>query len=96
MVSASPFLLILLWASPAWGHEIGPCLDRADYLAGLADNYAESPVAMGMTPGGLVLEVITSESGSWTIIITLPNGASCGFASGEDWQEVVAVRGEPT
>ena len=89
-------MLILLWAFPAQGHEIGPCLDRTDYLAGLAKNYDESPVAMGMTPGGGVLEVITSESGSWTILITLPNGMSCGFASGQNWQEVVTVKGKET
>ena len=43
------------------------------------------PVAMGLVSDGNVLEVATSSSGSWTIVVTLPTGLSCAVAAGEKW-----------
>lgn len=64
------------------------CSKRSKFLDSLAQGYAESPVAMGLVSNGSVLEVLTSEKGTWTIIVTLPNGMSCVVASGEAWEEV--------
>ena len=45
---------------------------------------------MGVTASGRVLEVVVSEEGTWTIIITMPNGLACGIASGDSWEAVLA------
>lgn len=46
---------------------------------------------MGLTANGGLLEVITSKTGSWTIIVTKPNGMSCGIVSGMSWEYTAEV-----
>ena len=50
---------------------------------------------MGLTESGAVLEVLASTVGSWTILITRPDGVSCVVTSGEAWDTVpLPVKGE--
>ena len=79
-------LATLMAASPALAQENSACVERSEFLKHLSSNYDEAPVAMGLTSTGRVLEVIVSEAGSWTIIVTLPSGVSCGIASGVSWE----------
>lgn len=81
-------LMSVLVAFPAIAQESAPCVKRTDFLSHLSSNYDEAPVALGLTASGRVLEVVASEGGSWTIIVTMPNGVSCGIASGENWELV--------
>jgi hypothetical protein len=67
------------------------CNKRDEFLSTLQKGYSEAPVAMGLVSNGSVLEVLASENGSWTIIVTLPNGTSCVVASGEAWQDTNKV-----
>lgn len=63
------------------------CAERAEMLLRLGDRFSEAPIAVGMTNGGHLLEIITSETGStWTAIMSASNGTSCLVAAGEDWQ----------
>ncbi len=63
------------------------CSTRVELLQRLGQAYSEDPVALGIATNGGMLEVLSTESGStWTIIITMPDGNSCMFASGESWQ----------
>lgn len=88
------FLLILFWALPVQAERY-PCAKRAVYLAHLLENFGERPVGKGlMLPSFALLEVVASESGSWTLIVTTLNGMSCGVASGQGWQEVTTLEGE--
>lgn len=65
------------------------CAERPKVLEQLADRYQESPVAVGVSNSGDVVEVLTAPAGdSWTILVTMPNGTSCVVAVGEDWQPV--------
>lgn len=74
------------------------CSSRADLLKRLAQVYSEDPVALGIATNGGMLEVLSTKNGStWTIIITMPDGRSCMFASGESWQSVPRqARNAPT
>ena len=78
----------MLAAFPALAQESTKCVKRSDLLDHLSSNFKESPVAMGLTTGGKVLEVVVSANGSWTIIVTTPSGISCGVASGKSWEKV--------
>ncbi len=78
----------LLAAFPALAQEAPKCVKRSDLLNHLATNFKESPVAMGLTTGGKVLEVVVAADGSWTIIVTTTSGISCGVASGKGWEKV--------
>lgn len=69
------------------------CNTRPAIIKFLSDKHSEAPVQMGLTAGGSVLEVLASESGSWTIIITMPNGVSCYMASGQAWEAIKPIRG---
>lgn len=64
------------------------CGKRGEFLQRLSRNYDEAPVAVGLVSNGNVIEVLVSESGSWTIILTRPDGVSCVVAAGEAWQDL--------
>jgi hypothetical protein len=69
-----------------------PCDDRDKVLELLAKKYSETPVAAGVTSGGALLEVLTnSKSGTWSIIITSPQGMSCLTATGEGWRNMEQI-----
>lgn len=86
MIRLAVAVLVGLAAGPALAHRLGPCLDRDEFLARLAERYGEQPIGFGLTPDGRVLEVVVShQSGSWTIIVTSPDGVACGLAAGEAW-----------
>jgi hypothetical protein len=64
------------------------CSERARFLEQLAGNFAENTVALGLVNNGSVLEILTSKKGSWTIIVTKPDGMSCVVATGSSWENV--------
>lgn len=58
-------------------------------LERLAARYGESRRAIGLAAEARVVEVFASlETGTWTILVTLPNGLSCLVASGEAYEEI--------
>ena len=63
------------------------CDQRARVLGHLAQKYKEAPVAIGLTSTGGMVEVLTTgDGGTWTIILSNPNGTSCLVAAGEGWR----------
>jgi hypothetical protein len=54
----------------------------------LAKRYAETPISMGVTIGGAVVEIYASPEGTWTLLITQPNGVTCLIAAGKDWENL--------
>jgi hypothetical protein len=71
------------------------CGPREQLVKLLADQYKEDPVGMGLAQPGQVLEVFASSSGSWTMVITLPDGKACMIAAGDNWEMVTKVKGSP-
>ncbi len=72
------------------------CNERDWVLELLAKKYKESPVAGGVTnTGGLVQVLTDGKSGTWTIIVTTPQGISCVVAAGEGWRLMQQVTVEP-
>ena len=67
------------------------CGERADFLAQLQKRHGETPSAIGLSSNGQVLEVLTSKGGSWTILITSPQGKTCLVAAGEAWESLPPV-----
>jgi hypothetical protein len=41
---------------------------------------------MGVTTGGGIVEVYALPEGSWTLVMTQPNGMSCLIAAGQAWE----------
>jgi hypothetical protein len=55
----------------------------------LADRYSERRTAMGIMSNKGIMELWVSEgSGTWTMLLTLPNGVSCILAAGEAFEDL--------
>ena len=61
------------------------CGARGKFLEYLSAKFNEVPVAIGLTSDGKVLEILASGSGTWTILVTMPTGATCSLMAGEAW-----------
>jgi len=91
LVALAGLSTMTLAAPGAQAQQTDPyCNARTDVLTQLKGFYAEKPSAMGLANNGSVLEVLSSEDGTWTIIVTQPNGVSCLVATGKHWRLVIA------
>lgn len=64
------------------------CAARQDMVDNLKQTYGEQQSSVGISRNGAMVEVFTSPTGTWTIIITRPNGVSCLAATGQNWQQM--------
>lgn len=72
------------------------CHPRDGIVTQLQDRYGEAQQGAGLTQAGRVVEIWANpETGTWTILVTRPNGVSCAVAAGEAWLEDVASIGRP-
>ncbi len=81
----------LLFSLPGQAQQVqggSVCGERDKFLSHLGQNHKETPSAMGVTASGRVIEVLTSSDGTWTIIMTHPNGMTCMVAAGQAWENV--------
>ena len=61
------------------------CDDRADFLKTLQDRYQEQLSSIGVTADGKLVELLVSEKGGWTLLLTSPDGKSCAVSAGRKW-----------
>lgn len=71
------------------------CGERGEVHKKLARKFKEAPAAVGVTSTGSLVEVLTSKSGSWTIVINMTDGSTCLIAAGEGWREMEQVSTDP-
>ena len=76
---------LLVGADPAAALRCGP---RAEVLEMLSERYDETRRGIGISGPTQVLEVYASESGTWTVLVTDPQGRSCLVASGRSWEDL--------
>lgn len=62
------------------------CGLRDDMGKMLDQRFGEQPQAGGVV-GDRIVELLVSQSGSWTILITAADGRSCVVTGGEDWTD---------
>jgi hypothetical protein len=76
------------------------CGQRDDIVQTLTDVYGENFSGGGLQDERAVYEVWTSEEkGTWTILLTRPNGTSCVMAAGTGWRPQLdrhIVKGVPS
>ncbi len=74
----------------------GACDRRERVLDLLAQKFQETPVAVGVTSQGGLVEVLSHGAGkTWTIIVTSPQGMSCLLLTGEGWKKLQQIAQEP-
>lgn len=75
------------------------CAPRGIITERLSVQYNETLNAGGLQTGrqtGTILEIWTSsETGTFTVLITHPTGVSCVVATGEDYFEAIPVKDKP-
>lgn len=97
LLTAAIALLLLAVLFPLPVHAQPLCGDRDDIVSRLDNGYQEHVTALGISGTGGVVELFTSEKGSWTLLMTHPGGVSCLIAAGDSWETLpVPVKGEGT
>jgi hypothetical protein len=76
------------------------CGDREKVITSLAQKYGETRQGIGLGRNNGVMEIYASDdTGTWTILVTLPNGQACLIAAGdafENLNETLKEVGEDT
>lgn len=62
------------------------CGERTEIVRQLEKNYKEHTVALGIAENGRLIEVLASDAGTWTIIVTRPDGQACVLATGQSFE----------
>ncbi len=71
-------------AGPAEAQSV--CGDRAEIIKVLGNKYQELPAAFGIAGQRNLAELFVSKSGSWTMLMTQPQGVTCILATGQSWE----------
>lgn len=80
-------LSLAAMAPAGQAQEASHCAPRERVIDRLATTYGETRRAMGLGTNNAVIEVFaSSDSGSWTITVTLPSGMTCLVASGQAYE----------
>ncbi len=62
----------------------GNCGERTRIVAALAERYGEARRLIALTNARQVIELFaSSETGTWTLLITFPSGQSCLIGAGD-------------
>ena len=78
----------MVLAPPAYSQSAN-CGPHDRVIAGLATGYGEARVSIALGSNNTVVETFASaDTGTWTIIVTPPDGPTCLVASGQDYQAV--------
>lgn len=79
--------LMVLAAGQVNAQQSRNCAPRDTVLTRLSQGYGETRQSLGLGAQGAVVEVFAStETGTWTITVTLPNGMTCLVASGQSFE----------
>jgi|GEM_PF-400091 len=73
-------LAVMAYAAQA---QTNSCGDRDKLITSLSEKYGETRQSMGLARNNSLMELYASdETGTWTILVTLPDGRSCLIAAG--------------
>lgn len=94
------FLALALLPLPAAsaGAQTLPCAPRERVLAFVIDQRGEARLATGQAAQGASVELFASPSGTWTLLLNLPDGRTCLLANGEGFEATSGLqpaRGAP-
>ncbi len=91
--------LAAMLAAAGIAHSAPQCDSRETVTALLADRYGETRRALGVAGETAVMELFAADAtGTWSIIMTLPDGRMCLMASGSHYEAVtedLPAKGNP-
>lgn len=66
------------------------CGHHSEVTQFLKEKYHETRVGMGLINAGQMMELYISERGTWTMLITRPDGVTCFGPVGKSWTHIKA------
>ncbi len=83
--------LSLFAATPSAGAEGSQaCAERSSVVQKLEEKFGETLRSLGLHRDDGVVEIYSSEeTGTWTILMTRPDGMTCLLAAGQRWEQDV-------
>jgi len=83
----------------ARAHTAPQCAERLRVVEILGGKYGETRVGIGLASNASVMELYaSSETGSWTVTMTTPDGMTCLMVSGQGFEalaEKMQAMGDP-
>ena len=64
------------------------CGQRDAMLKAAEEKYKEVPRHRALSSDGAMIEVLVSEEGTWTVVVSLPDGTACVRGSGAAWENL--------
>lgn len=81
-------LMLLTLPARADGSSPPPCGPRSEMVERLSKRFGETRRGIGLSGRDRIVEIFASDgSGSWTVVVTLPDGRACFLAAGQAWEE---------
>lgn len=80
----------LCFAAPAYAQSLAEqatCGDREELTSKLTRKFGEMQQGTGLVSQNRVLELWRSGDGSWTVLMTRPDGKTCILAAGSFWRD---------
>ncbi|MHA3913830.1 hypothetical protein [Halovulum sp. GXIMD14793] len=62
------------------------CGERSAIVEHLSTKYGEQLIGVGLERRNAMVELYVSETGTYTVLVSFPNGRACLVVSGEHWQ----------
>ena len=87
LIVAGVLLILTGTTTPADAQSV--CAVHQTVVEKLKKTFDEQATSAGLSSNGGMLEVYTSPTGTWTIVLTRPDGISCLMATGEHWEDMV-------
>jgi hypothetical protein len=80
--------LSLVFMAPSMARAEGfpPGCGKTAEILKAVKNFREIPVGVGLNKNSELISVFVSEAGTFSIVVTSPNGTSCIRASGDSWE----------
>ncbi len=96
-IVAAASVAVVAGAEAAWAESNMVCGDRDEIVSELQKSWQEQQTAIGMSNNGSMVEVFSSDTGTWTMLMTMPGGPTCMIAAGQHWDQhqITEVVGEP-
>lgn len=69
--------------------QVSVCAPRYEIISGLTDDYDETQVSIGLDKFGNVVEIFVSDLGTWSFIVTRPDGVTCIISAGQNWERII-------
>ena len=78
---------VLLSGAAARGQD--RCMTHDEAVTWLETQFAEQAIGRGLAADGRAMfEVFVGPKGTWTLLVSTPEGGSCIIADGLDWQQL--------